>query len=104
MKRRFAAFVSGLVFATGLCVSGMTRPQRVLAFLDVFGNWDPSLAFVMVGAIAVASIAFRVAARPPGAIESRRSASPAEFEIRSEENTWRRCEESNAPRHRRSAK
>jgi uncharacterized membrane protein YedE/YeeE len=65
MKRRFAAFVSGLVFATGLCVSGMTRPQRVLAFLDVFGNWDPSLAFVMVGAIAVASIAFRVAARRP---------------------------------------
>jgi uncharacterized membrane protein YedE/YeeE len=46
------AFVAGLVFAIGLGVSGMTRPAKVLAFLDVTGAWDPSLAFVMVGAIA----------------------------------------------------
>jgi hypothetical protein len=68
MKRRVAAFVSGLLFATGLCVAGMTRPQRVLAFFDVFGRWDPSLAFVMVGAIAVAAIAFRTAARRPAPV------------------------------------
>jgi uncharacterized membrane protein YedE/YeeE len=68
MKRRLAAFVSGLVFAMGLCISGMTRPERVLAFLDVFGHWDPSLAFVMVGAIAVAAVAFRLAARRPAPV------------------------------------
>jgi uncharacterized membrane protein YedE/YeeE len=51
MKRLVASFVAGLVFAVGLSVAGMTRPGKVLAFLDVFGRWDPSLAFVMVGAI-----------------------------------------------------
>jgi uncharacterized membrane protein YedE/YeeE len=50
------AFVSGLVFAFGLGVSGMGRPAKVLAFLDVSGDWDPSLAFVMVSAIAVHAI------------------------------------------------
>ena len=48
-----AAFVAGVVFALGLGVSGMTRPGKVLAFLDVTGRWDPSLAFVMLGAIGV---------------------------------------------------
>ena len=63
MKRGAVAFATGFVFAAGLCLAGMTRPARVLAFLDVFGRWDPSLALVMAGAIAVAAIAFRVAAR-----------------------------------------
>jgi uncharacterized membrane protein YedE/YeeE len=54
------AFVAGLLFASGLIVSGMTNPAKVLAFLDLAGRWDPSLAFVMVGAILVAAIAFRV--------------------------------------------
>lgn len=63
MKQSVVAFGSGLLFAAGLCLAGMTRPQRVLAFLDVFGKWDPSLALVMVGAIAVAAIAFFAAAR-----------------------------------------
>ena len=48
-----AAFASGLLFAVGLGIAGMTQPAKVLGFLDVFGAWDPSLAFVMVGAIAV---------------------------------------------------
>jgi uncharacterized membrane protein YedE/YeeE len=48
-----AALVSGLIFALGLGVSGMARPAKVLAFLDVTGAWDPSLAFVMAGAIGV---------------------------------------------------
>jgi len=63
VKRSAVAFGAGFLFATGLCVAGMTRPQRILGFLDVFGKWDPSLALVMVGAVAVAAIAFRVAAR-----------------------------------------
>lgn len=46
-------FFSGLLFAIGLGVSGMTRPSKVIAFLDVAGRWDPSLAFVMIGAIGV---------------------------------------------------
>jgi uncharacterized membrane protein YedE/YeeE len=45
--------VSGLVFGTGLVVSGMTQPAKVLGFLDIFGAWDPTLAFVMGGALAV---------------------------------------------------
>lgn len=47
------AFVSGIVFAVGLGVAGMTRPTKVIGFLDVTGAWDPSLAFVMIGAIGV---------------------------------------------------
>ena len=47
------AFVSGVVFAIGLGLSGMTQPAKVVGFLDVTGDWDPSLAFVMMGAIAV---------------------------------------------------
>lgn len=65
MSRGLVAFLSGLVFAAGLCVSGMTRPSKVLAFLDVTGNWDPSLAFVMIGAIGVAALAFRLSRRRP---------------------------------------
>lgn len=49
----FAAFFSGLVFAVGLAVGGMTDPMKVVSFLDVTGAWDPSLAFVMGGAILV---------------------------------------------------
>lgn len=58
-----AALVSGLLFGVGLMVSGMANPAKVLGFLDLAGQWDPSLAFVMVGAIAVASTAFRFAKR-----------------------------------------
>ncbi|MFK3737575.1 DUF6691 family protein [Massilia sp. TN1-12] len=55
------AFLAGLLFGSGLILSGMTNPAKVLAFLDVAGQWDPSLAFVMVGAILVAAVAFRYA-------------------------------------------
>lgn len=47
------AFLSGVLFGTGLLIAGMTRPELVVAFLDIFGNWDPTLAFVMGGAILV---------------------------------------------------
>jgi len=55
-------FIAGLLFGLGLCVGGMTQPAKVLGFLDLAGAWDPSLAFVMGGALAVAFIAFRLVA------------------------------------------
>jgi len=55
-----AVFFSGLLFSLGLIVSGMTNPAKVIGFLDIFGNWDLSLAFVMVGGILVTSIGFRI--------------------------------------------
>jgi uncharacterized protein len=53
------AFGAGLLFGIGLWLSGMANPRKVLDFLDVAGNWDPSLLLVMGGAVAVTSIAFR---------------------------------------------
>ena len=58
-----ASLLAGLVFGLGLIVSGMANPAKVLGFLDVTGTWDPSLAFVMGGAIAVGVVAFAVAGR-----------------------------------------
>jgi uncharacterized protein len=55
------ALLAGLLFGAGLILSGMSNPAKVLSFLDVAGTWDPSLLFVMVGAILVAAVAFRVA-------------------------------------------
>lgn len=61
--RNFGTFIAGLVFGTGLVISGMTSPDKVLGFLDVFGSWDPSLAFVMGGAVATAAPLFALAKR-----------------------------------------
>jgi len=58
-----SAFVVGLVFGIGLIVAGMTNPAKVQGFLDLAGNWDPSLAFVMGGAILVGLVGFRFAGR-----------------------------------------
>ncbi len=58
-----AALLSGLVFGIGLLVSGMANPAKVLGFLDLAGRWDPSLALVMAGAVAVGVVAFFVAGR-----------------------------------------
>lgn len=60
---RLIEFLVGLLFGLGLIVSGMTDPGKVLGFLDVAGHWDPSLAFVMGGAIGVGVVAFAVARR-----------------------------------------
>lgn len=54
------ALISGLVFGIGLVLSGMSNPAKVLNFLDIFGAWDPSLAFVMVGAVAVTFVGYRI--------------------------------------------
>lgn len=57
------AFAAGLVFGVGLIVSGMTDPGKVIAFLDIAGTWDPSLGFVMAGAIFIGFFAFRIAGK-----------------------------------------
>jgi uncharacterized membrane protein YedE/YeeE len=58
-----SAFIVGLVFGIGLIMAGMTNPAKVQGFLDLAGNWDPSLAFVMGGAILVGLVAFRFAGK-----------------------------------------
>lgn len=58
---RITEFFVGLLFGVGLLLSGMTDPSKVLGFLDLFGAWDPSLAFVMGGAILVGFFAFGLA-------------------------------------------
>lgn len=57
----FTSLLAGLIFGLGLLVSGMANPGKVLGFLDLAGQWDPSLAFVMAGAIAVGAAAFFLA-------------------------------------------
>jgi hypothetical protein len=58
-KQITGALLSGLLFGAGLAVGGMTNPRKVIGFLDIGGRWDPSLAFVMIGAIAVHFFAYR---------------------------------------------
>ena len=60
MIRPLIALLSGGIFGAGLTVGGMTDPARVRGFLDLFGDWDPTLAFVMGGALMVMAIAWRV--------------------------------------------
>jgi len=63
--RLAAAYLIGLVFGLGIAVSGMANPAKVLNFFDVAGSWDPSLAFVMGGAVAVAFVGYRLVFRRP---------------------------------------
>ncbi|HZP75110.1 MAG TPA: YeeE/YedE family protein [Pseudolabrys sp.] len=58
-----ASFGCGLIFGIGLVISGMTQPAKVLGFLDLFGAWDATLAFVMAGALAVSSVGYALARR-----------------------------------------
>ena len=59
MQRALISFVAGGLFGAGLLVSQMTNPYKIISFLDVFGNWDPSLAFVMIGALITTFIGYR---------------------------------------------
>jgi len=61
MQHRISEFLVGLLFGLGLILSGMTDPGKVIGFLDILGEWDPSLALVMAGAIAVGFFAFAFA-------------------------------------------
>ena len=59
MKVKLGAFLGGLLFGVGLAVSGMTQPAKIVGFFDFFGSWDPSLAFVMLGALLVYTPIYR---------------------------------------------
>jgi len=59
IARSLIALLSGLIFGIGLVLSQMVNPAKVIAFLDVFGQWDPSLAFVMGGALLVTAVGYR---------------------------------------------
>ena len=80
-----AALVSGLVFGFGLAISGMTQPTKILGFLDVLGigsgTWDPTLAFVMIGALAVAAPGFVIARRRPRPVLAPVSAWPTKTDL-----------------------
>ena len=76
-----SALLAGIVFGIGLAVSRMIDPGKVLAFLDVAGRWDPSLALVMAGALGVASIGFRVTLGRAAPLLGRRFELPRAREI-----------------------
>ena len=83
MRHVVSALAAGLVFGLGLAVSGMTQADKVIAFLDPLGGWDPSLALVMVGAIGVHAVLFRLILRrgspllaPSFAVPTRRDLTP----------------------------
>lgn len=65
MKKIITALLAGILFGIGLSLSQMVNPNKVQGFLDIAGHWDPSLAFVMIGALAVASTAFRWILKQP---------------------------------------
>src|SRR5919109_282711 len=77
----FASFLAGLVFGVGLIVSGMINPATVLGFLDLAGAWDPSLAVVMAGAVAIGAIAFAFAGRRAATLLGTSMSLPAGREI-----------------------
>lgn len=77
----FASLACGVLFGAGLAVGGMTNPAKVLAFLDVTGAWDPSLAFVMGGALAVNALAFALTRRRARPLFAERFALPASRDL-----------------------
>jgi uncharacterized membrane protein YedE/YeeE len=79
--KSLVSFISGVIFALGLGISGMTRPPKVIAFLDFAGNWDPSLAFVMVGAIAVYFVCYRLSRKRPTPIFADKFSVPQRSDI-----------------------
>ena len=65
MKTSLTALAAGILFGIGLAVAEMTNPAKIQNFLDVFGSWDPSLAFVMAGALTVSVVGFRAVRHRP---------------------------------------
>ena len=63
--RNICSLTSGLLFGLGLAISSMINPGKIVGFLDVTGNWDPSLAFVMGGAVAITALTFRPILKRP---------------------------------------
>ncbi len=76
-----AGLICGFIFGLGLLISRMVQPEKVLAFLDLFGAWDPSLAVVMAAALAVSSLGFAVAKRQERPILAPQSHWPSQTDI-----------------------
>jgi uncharacterized membrane protein YedE/YeeE len=74
-------FAIGLTFGIGLVISGMANPAKVLNFLDLFGSWDPSLAFVMAGAVAITFAGYRIVLARPRPVLAERFALPGTREV-----------------------
>jgi len=81
VSRHLAALFSGIVFGFGLAVSHMVEPAKVIGFLDVAGRWDPSLLFVMAGAVGVMFVAYRLIARRQKPLLEAQFALPSKTEI-----------------------
>jgi uncharacterized protein len=81
LNRLIAAFIGGLVFALGLGVSGMTNANKVIGFLNLAGDWDPSLAFVMLGAIGVHLALYRLILRRQSPLFSKQFHIPTRRDI-----------------------
>lgn len=79
--KHLIVFLAGLLFSSGLIVSGMINPQKVIGFLDLFGSWDPSLAFVMAGAVAVNFFGFRLVTRKPNPLYSEKFDIPSRADL-----------------------
>ena len=81
MARVLTALLIGLVFGTGIALSGMINPAKVLNFFDVAGSWDPSLAFVIGGALIVTAIGYRLVLKRPAPLLEARFHLPARRDI-----------------------
>lgn len=81
MIRLLSALAIGLIFGTGIAVSGMANPAKVLNFFDVAGAWDPSLAFVMGGALIVTAIGYAFVLKRPAPVLDRRFHLPTRRDI-----------------------
>lgn len=81
MLSNLVSLFSGFLFAVGLAIAGMTQPSKVIGFLDVFGNWDPSLMLVMGGAVAVNLVLFRFILKRPNPILGVRFSLPTARDI-----------------------
>ncbi len=81
MKGLISAFVSGGLFGAGLLISQMINPEKVIGFLDIVGDWDPSLAFVMIGALVVTFLGYRFVLNQPSPAFSDRFYMPTAKDI-----------------------
>lgn len=76
-----AALLIGMVFGAGIAIAGMANPAKILNFFDIAGDWDPSLAFVMGGALSVALIGYRFVLKRPGPVFDSRFHLPTRRDI-----------------------
>lgn len=79
--RHLLIFVAGVLFSAGLMISGMINPAKVIGFLDIFGSWDPSLAFVMGGAVCIYALGLRFVLKRPKPLYADRFSLPTRADI-----------------------